>query len=99
MASPRENLQNESLGQLADRMQFGPSSLGYYTALAELERRRTISQLAATEAAKEAADSAKATAKSTKKSARYILLSVVAILLTSGASALFSFLAWKFPLR
>jgi hypothetical protein len=39
MASDRENLERETLGQLADRMQDGPNApRHYYSALAELER-------------------------------------------------------------
>jgi hypothetical protein len=98
MASDREKLEDETLEQLADRMQDGPDSQRrYYAPLAELERRKTIWQLEACKAQKEAAEATKETAKYAKQNARYMLWSVIAILVTSGASALFQFLSWRFP--
>jgi hypothetical protein len=112
MPSPREMVECESLGQLADRMQEGPpSGPKYHTALAELERRKACWEQEATEAAKEAADAAKEaacaakesaraandTAEYTKKNARYMLWSVIAIFVTSLISALVNILAWLFP--
>jgi hypothetical protein len=105
MPSPREMLKDESLAQLADRMQEGPpSGPKYYTALAELERRKACFEQEAAESAKEAADAAKESARAandtaeyTKKNARYMLWSVIAILVTSFISALVNILAWLFP--
>lgn len=112
MPGLREMLECESLAQLADRMQEGPpSGPKYHAALAELERRKACCEQEATEAAKEAADSAKEaacaakesaraaneTAEYTKKNARYMLWSVIAILITSFISALVNILAWLFP--
>jgi len=95
VASPREQLEKESLGQLADRMQEGPDSKPgqYYPAAAELERRR------AAEAEQQAALAARSTAEYTKNTARYMLWSVWAIVATSGVSALFSALAYFWPRR
>jgi hypothetical protein len=97
MPSPREMLEGESLEQLADRMQFGAMEGVYRPAAAEMERRRAIWQHKATMAEQDAAIAAKSTAAYTKQTARYMLWSVVAIFVTSGLSALFSFLAWAYP--
>lgn len=97
MPSPREMLERESLAQLADRMQEGQPSGQYHIAMAELERRRASWEQEATKAAKEAACAAKDTAEYTKKNARYMLWSVIAILVTSFISALVNILAWLFP--
>ena len=112
MPSPREMLEHESPAQLADRMQEGPpSGPKFHAALAELERRKACWEQEASEAAKEAANAAKEsacaakdsahaandTAEYTKKNARYMLWSVIAILVTSFISALANVLAWLFP--
>jgi hypothetical protein len=100
MASDREKLQTETLEQLSDRMQDGPSTTRhYYSALAELERRKAVWQREAAEAQKAAASSAELTAQYTKETARYMLYSVLAILFAAVLSALFSWLAWQFPHR
>jgi hypothetical protein len=98
-------LEHESLAQLADRMQEGPpNGPKFHAALAELERPKACWEQEASEAAKEAADAAKDsahaandTAEYTKKNARYMLWSVIAILVTSFISALVNVLAWLFP--
>ncbi len=97
MASPREQLEGESLGQLADRMQYGANEGLYHPAAAELERRKALWQRDSAKAEQDAAIAAKSTAEYTERTARYMLWSVLAILLTSGLSALFSFLAWAYP--
>jgi hypothetical protein len=100
VASDREKLEKETLGQLADRMQDGPSTTRqYYSALAELERRKAVWQREAAEAQKAAASSAESTAQYTKETARHMLHSVWAILFAAALSALFSWLAWQFPHR
>ncbi|MGD0635193.1 MAG: hypothetical protein ABSA13_13110 [Beijerinckiaceae bacterium] len=98
MASDREKLETETIEQLADRMQDGPSTLRHYhSALAELERRKAVWQFEAAEAQKAAASFAESTAKYTKDNARYMLLSVCAILFAAVLSAFFSYLAWMYP--
>jgi predicted ATPase len=98
MASDREKLESETIEQLADRMQDGPSTMRhYYSALAELERRKAVWQFEAAEAEKAAASSAESTAQYTKENARHMLRSVWAILFAAVLSALFSWLAWQFP--
>jgi hypothetical protein len=96
MASDRENLEGETLGQLADRMQNGPNApRHYYSALAELERRKAIWQREAAEAQKAAASSAESTAQYTKKTAHYMLLSVIVLAVSAvitAAATIFS--AW-----
>jgi methyl-accepting chemotaxis protein len=79
MPSRREMLEQESLQQLADRMQDGPTNPAqYYPALAELEHRKACWQQEATEAAKnaaaatrEAADAANESARAAKDTADY----------------------------
>ena len=91
MASDREKLENETLGQLADRMQDGPNTpRHYYSALAELEPRKALWQ-------KEAAKAQEAAASYTKENARYMFWSVVGIFVAAAISALFSFLSWRYP--
>jgi hypothetical protein len=98
MPTRREQLQGESLEQLADRMQDGPGgSSQYHPAAAELERRKAVWQRDAAIAAQEAASAEKSTAEYTQRTAHYMLWSVWAIFATSGASALFSILAWAYP--
>jgi hypothetical protein len=101
MASPREQLEGESLGQLADRMQYGAKEDLYHPAVAELERRKALWQRDSAKAEQDAAATAKSTAEYAEKTAQYILWSVLAILLTSGFSALFfvSFLGISAPLN
>jgi hypothetical protein len=98
MPSDREKLEAETLENLADRMQDGPESgRFYYCALAELERRRAKWQLDAANSQMDAAHAAKETAEYTMLNAWYMKLSVVAIAITSGLSALFQFLSWWMP--
>jgi hypothetical protein len=98
MPSRREQLEGESLEKLADRMQDGASvPTNYHPAAAELERRKAIWQRDAAKAAQDAASAEKTTAEYTQRAARYMLWSVLAIFATSGASALFSFIAWAYP--
>jgi hypothetical protein len=62
-----------------------------------LERRKTTWQKQASDAQIEAAEAAKKTAEYAKRNARYMLLmllSVIAIFLTAGLSAVFQFLTW-----
>ena len=96
MASDREKLETETLEQLADRMQDGPSTTRhYYSALAELERRKAVWQLETAEAQKVAASSAESTAQYTKKTARYMLWSVIVLAVSAvitAAATIFS--AW-----
>jgi hypothetical protein len=98
--SPREQLESESLGQLADRMQYGPAQPAhFYPAAAELERRRAAWQSAAAQAEQQAALAARSTAEYTKNTARYMLWSVIAILATSGVAAVLSALSYFWPRR
>ena len=98
MPSDREKLETETLGNLTDRLQDGPEQgRHYYSALAELERRRTQWQQNAANSEMDAAQAAKDTAEYTKQNARYMKLSVFAIAITSGLSALFQFLSWWMP--
>jgi len=78
-------------------MQYGPTDRLYHPAAAELERRRVLLQSQAAEAEIVAAEAAKSTAEYTKRTADYMLWSVLAILATSGVSALFSALAYFWP--
>jgi hypothetical protein len=97
-------LENTPLERLYDHLKFGPDEeIGhlYYGALAELECRKfegqmevNKAQIEAAKATTEAAEAAKKTAEYTKQNALYMLLSVFAILLTSGATAVLEFLAW-----
>jgi hypothetical protein len=96
MASRREQLEGESLEKLADRMQDG-EGVAYHPAAAELERRKAVWVRDAAKAAQDAASAEKMTAEYTRRTARYMLWSVWAIFATSGASAMFSFLAWAYP--
>ena len=89
MPSDREKLEIETLEQLGDRMQDGPSSGRHYHApFAELERRKALWARQATEAQREAADAAKATACYTRRAARYMLWSVIAVIAASFLSVL-----------
>jgi hypothetical protein len=97
MASQRENLEKATLERLADDMQFGPTSAGYYPALAELERRRALWEREASEAQMAASGYAESTANYTKANARYMLFSVLATLIAAAVSAFFSFMTWQFP--
>jgi hypothetical protein len=94
----QKELEQASLEKLIEGLQLGPRPDGdnrrYYSALAELERRKFLGQMEVDEAQKnaakaaiEAAEAAKTTAEYTKRNARYMLWSVVAILVTSGVSA------------
>lgn len=98
MPSNREKLEEETLENLADRMQDGPTSgRHYYPALAEVERRRTKSQLDALNSQMEAAQAQIETAEYTRLNARYMKLSVIAIAITSGLSLLFQVFSWWIP--
>jgi hypothetical protein len=99
MASPREQLEKETLGQLADRMQYGPQEGQYHPAAAELERRRAAWQSAAAKAELDGAEAAISTAEYTRRTARYMLWSVWAILATSGISAPISIVSYLWPKR
>jgi hypothetical protein len=96
MPSTRETLQNESIEQLADLMQDGPSSARpYYAALAELERRRVEREEEVSRAQQEAAEAAKATAEYTRKNVRAMWWSVAVLAAGSVISAFFQYLSWK----
>jgi hypothetical protein len=96
MPSTRETLQNESIEQLADRMQDGPNGGRLcYAPLAELERRRVGWEEAASRAQKEAAEAAKATAEYTRKNVRAMWWSVAVLAAASVISAFFQYLSWK----
>lgn len=89
------------LEQLFDCLKLGPNDTQYNKAFAELECRKYEEQKAVNEAQKEAAraaieaaEAATKTAEYTERNARYMLWSVIAILVTSGASAVFQFLTW-----
>jgi hypothetical protein len=92
MASERERLENETLSQLADRLQPGPTSTHQFNvANAELMRRKAVWQLEAAEAQKKAlveqkraADAAVETAEATRHSARYMLASVIVLAVASA---------------
>jgi hypothetical protein len=94
MVSEREKLENETLGQLADRLQPGPTSIYQFnTANAELMRRQAVWQEEAADAQKQAAaqqkraaDAAVETATATRRSARYMLASVVVLAIASALS-------------
>ena len=89
MASDREKLEGETLRQLADRMQDGPdSNRRYYAPLAELKRRKAVWAEALAQAQQEAAHAAIETARYTKQATRYMLLSVLAVLIGSLLSGL-----------
>jgi hypothetical protein len=98
MPSTRETLENETLEQLADRMQDGPNAQRhYYAALAELERRKTEAELEASNAQTEAAEATKATAEYTRKNVRAMWWSVAAIAVGStftGVAAVLQILSW-----
>ena len=79
----RQGLADNTLDKLADEMALGPTSQRYHAATAELCRRQAEWQKEAT--------------KAQKNSARYMLLSVIAIAITSGLTALFSYLGWAHP--
>jgi hypothetical protein len=87
MSSQLEAVKNHSPYDLAVCMQYGPTDVNYYPALAEFERRKyeaqkkvNEAQIEAANAAKEAADAAQKTAEYTRQNARYMLWSVIASL-------------------
>jgi hypothetical protein len=91
----RQQLENSTLGELADRIASG--RVGTVEASAELERRRTVFQQQAAEAQEratiaqqEAADAAKETARYTQQNACYMLWSVIVLAIASAVTALFS---------
>ena len=97
MLSDRKKLEDETLEQLADRMQDGPSAgRHYYTAAAELDLRKARWQIESSKAQQEAANAAKETAEYTRQNARYMLWSVIAILVILGTAFLFQILTWAF---
>jgi hypothetical protein len=96
MPTTRETLQDESIEQLADRMQDGPNSGRlYYAPLAELERRRVGWEEEVSRAQKEAAEAAKATAEYTRKNVRAMWWSVAVLAAGSIITAFFQFLSWR----
>jgi hypothetical protein len=96
MLFERDSWKDYPLEQLFDSLKLGPNDgVNYYKALAELECRKFEEQMKVNEAQKEAAEAAKKTAEYTRQNARYMLSSVIAILATSGAGALFQFLTWR----
>jgi hypothetical protein len=92
MTSDREKLESETLSQLADRLQPGPTATHQFNlANAELMRRQAIWQQEASEAQKQAvaeqrraADAAVETAAATRRSARYMLASVIVLAIASA---------------
>jgi hypothetical protein len=94
MASPREKLESEPLGRLADDMQHGPTSRQHDIANAELQRRLAVWQSEACDAQIKAGTAAEETARYTRSTARWMFWSVMAIAITSGIQALFAFLTW-----
>jgi hypothetical protein len=93
----RRELKDLHLDQLADRIAHGASEWLQNNARAELLRRQTVAQIEATEAQKVAAEAARDASIYAKMNALYMLLSVIAIFITSGATAIFAYFAWQFP--
>jgi hypothetical protein len=78
MPSDREKLEHETLSQLADRLQPGPTSTHQFNiANAELMRRQAIWQ-------QEASNAAVETAAATRRSAHYMLASVIVLAVASA---------------
>jgi hypothetical protein len=92
MPSDREKLEGETLSELADRLQPGPTSTHQFNvAKAELMRRQAIWQQEASDAQKQAvieqkraADAAVETAAATQRSAHYMLASVIVLAVASA---------------
>jgi hypothetical protein len=95
VASDREKLESETLGQIADRMSNAePTSCAHTIAVAEFMRRQTLAQLEATRAQIEAAGAAKETAIYTQRNAKYLLWSVIVL----AVSSMFTLLLTAFGL-
>jgi len=95
MPMERKKLEGDTLEQLTDLMQEGPIEGSWYCAAsAELERRKFEQQMEVNKAQIEAAQAAKDTAEYTRRNALFMLCSVIAVLVTSGASAFFQYLTW-----
>ena len=85
--SEREKMESWSLGQITDYMSNAECGSNAHTrASAEILRRQTILQQEATAAQQRAADATIETAKFTHLNARYMLLSVIALVITSVLS-------------
>lgn len=98
MPSDREKTESWTAAQLYDSLSnHAPDSHPHHVAAAEIMRRQMVAQDDLARVQKEAADATIATAEYTRLNARYMLYSVIAILVTSGASAIFSFLMWYAP--
>jgi hypothetical protein len=77
----RHDLQDLSLDELADALsEKTPQSVAWGIVMAEFQRRAALT--------------AEDVATATKDSAKWMLASVVAITITSGAQAVFAFLTW-----
>jgi hypothetical protein len=85
----RQRLAGETLEQLADLMASGAGGPGthvYNPALAEINRRQTLANLAAAKAQENAANAAQQTARYTRINAWYVLASVIVLALSAVAT-------------
>jgi hypothetical protein len=84
---PRRKLADSSLDDLADALGTADPGSGTHTAaMAEFTRREALAQERVVQAQEAAATAAIATAEATRRSARYMLWSVIALVVTSVLS-------------